>query len=113
MYSPLPQQDPSESPQARKSLMRTPSPSFNRKLSTIRNWWLVLTVFVISLLLMSLSLSSHQAPPHLAIKPIAENHQLADAILHNVAPKDLETDLHEEKSRKILEKEDQMTDNEP
>jgi len=59
-----------------------------------------LIVFVSSLLLMSLSLSSHQAPPQLSIKPMPENHQLADAIQHKVATKDLDVDLHEEKTRK-------------
>jgi len=81
----------------RHCLVRTPSPSFNRKLANIRNWWLVLILFVSSLLLMSLSLSKHQAPTHPAIKPMPENHQLADALYFNVAPKDLEADLHEEK----------------
>eukprot|EP00092_Neocalanus_flemingeri_P013696 GFUD01014772.1.p1 GENE.GFUD01014772.1~~GFUD01014772.1.p1 ORF type:complete len:468 (+),score=86.57 GFUD01014772.1:70-1473(+) len=111
MYSPLPQEDSSSPSQGRKILTRTPSPHVNRKLSTIRNWWLVLIIFVTSLLLMSLSLTSHQAPTHPAIKPIPENHQLADAIFHKVAPKNLEMDLHEEKTRKLLTEGDQHSDN--
>ena len=64
---------------------------------------MVLLMFVASLLLMSLSLTTRGAPRHRSIKPMPEDHQLADAISHNVAPKDLEIDLHEEKTKKILE----------
>jgi len=63
-------------------------------------------MFVASLLLMALSLTTKEAPTHRSIKPIPENHQLADAIFHKVATKDLELDLHEEKTRKLLEKEE-------
>lgn len=70
---------------------------------------MVLLMFVASLLLMSLSLTSRGAPAHRSIKPMPENHQLADAILHNVATKDLDIDLHEEKTKEILEKGDQVT----
>jgi len=99
MYSPLPQEDPA----------RTASPSYNRKLTTIRNWWLVLIMFVASLLLMSLSLTGKQSPTHRSIKPIPEDHQLADAIFHNVATKELETDLHAEKTMKLLKEEHSAT----
>jgi len=71
---------------------------------------MVLLIFVASLLLMSLSLTTRTSPAHRSIKPIPENHQLADAILHNVATKDLEVDLHEEKKRKLLEEGEKRTE---
>jgi len=97
MYTPLPQEDPSSVKHS-----RTPSPNFNKSISTIRNWWLLLLVFMTSIVLMFLSLSTKHSPAQSNIKPVPEDHQLSDAIKHNVAYKELSVDLHEEKTKQLI-----------
>lgn len=59
-----------------------------------------MTLFACSMVMMLLGISSTKTAPHRpVIKPIAENHQLADAIFHQVASKEIDFDLHEEKRK--------------